>query len=310
MGKRADGLGFGQRAARDFKINKGLYLMVLPVIAYYVIFHYKPMYGAIIAFKDFNPLLSIAKSPWVGFKHFSDFFSGYYFWRTLKNTLVISVNTLVFGFPAPIIFALLLNELRNRYFKRTVQTITYMPHFISLIVICGMIKEFTMDAGAITQFLGFFGFGKSTLLYKPGAFVPIYVLSEIWQQVGWESIIYLAALSSIDLEQYEAAAIDGAGRWKQMIHVTLPGIMPTVMVLLILRVGRLLSVGYEKIILLYNPAIYQTADVISSFVYRKGLQEFNWSYASAVGIFNSVINLTLLIIANWLSKKTNKHSLW
>lgn len=284
--------------------------MILPVIIYYILFHYKPMYGAIIAFKDFSPLLGIERSPWVGFKHFKDFFNGYYFWRILRNTIVISLNSLLFGFPAPIIFALLLNELRNQRFKRIVQTVTYMPHFISLVVICGMIKEFTMSTGVIPDILSYFGFQKTNLLDKPHLFVPIYVISGIWQEVGWESIIYLAALASIDPELYEAAAIDGAGRWKQLWNVTLPGIVPTIMILLVLRIGRLLSVGHEKIILLYNPAIYETADVISSFVYRKGLQEFNWSYSAAVGMFNSVINLFLLVMANRFSRKISESSLW
>ncbi|MCL6613157.1 MAG: ABC transporter permease subunit [Firmicutes bacterium] len=301
---------FRQRVSKDFKINKQLYLMILPVIIYYILFHYKPMYGAIIAFKDFSPLLGIERSPWVGFKHFKDFFNGYYFWRILRNTIVISLNSLLFGFPAPIIFALLLNELRNQRFKRIVQTVTYMPHFISLVVICGMIKEFTMSTGVIPDILSHFGFEKTNLLDKPHLFVPIYVLSGIWQEVGWESIIYLAALASIDPELYEAAAIDGAGRWKQLWNVTLPGIVPTIMILLVLRIGRLLSVGHEKIILLYNPAIYETADVISSFVYRKGLQEFNWSYSAAVGMFNSVINLFLLVMANRFSRKISESSLW
>ena len=301
---------FRQRVSKDFKINKQLYLMILPVIIYYILFHYKPMYGAIIAFKDFSPLLGIERSPWVGFKHFKDFFNGYYFWRILRNTIVISLNSLLFGFPAPIIFALLLNELRNQRFKRIVQTVTYMPHFISLVVICGMIKEFTMSTGVIPDILSYFGFQKTNLLDKPHLFVPIYVISGIWQEVGWESIIYLAALASIDPELYEAAAIDGAGRWKQLWNVTLPGIVPTIMILLVLRIGRLLSVGHEKIILLYNPAIYETADVISSFVYRKGLQEFNWSYSAAVGMFNSVINLFLLVMANRFSRKISESSLW
>lgn len=302
--------GFRQRVVKDFKMNKQLYLMVLPVIIYYLLFHYKPMYGAIIAFKDYSPLLGIERSPWVGFKHFKDFFSSYYFWRILRNTVTISVTSLIFAFPAPIIFALLLNELRSQKYKRVVQTVTYMPHFISLVVICGMIKEFTMSTGVIPEILSWFGFQKTNLLDKPQYFVPIYVISGIWQEVGWESIIYLAALTSIDPELYEAAAIDGAGRWKQLWNVTVPGIIPTVMILLILRIGRLLSVGYEKIILLYNPAIYETADVISSFVYRKGLQEFNWSYGAAVGMFNSVVNLFLLVMANRFSRKISESSLW
>ncbi len=302
--------GFRRRVARDFQINKELYLMVLPVIVYYVLFHYMPMYGAIIAFKEFNPLIGIMKSPWVGFQHFIDFFHGFYFWRTLRNTFVISFNTLIFGFPAPIVLALLLNEIRSQFFKRSIQTITYMPHFVSLVVICGIIKEFTMDSGIVTQFLGLFGFEKVTLLNKPELFVPIYVISDIWQQVGWGSIIFLAALSGIDQELYEAASIDGAGRWKQAWHVTLPGILPTIVILFILRMGRMLSVGYEKIILLYNPGIYDTSDVISTFVYRKGLQEWAYSYSAAVGIFNSVVNLAFLVATNWFSRRVSEHSLW
>lgn len=302
--------GFTGIVLRDFRLNKGLYLMVLPVVVYYVLFHYLPIYGSIIAFKEFNPLIGIARSEWVGFKHFVDFFNGFYFWRILRNTLVISVNTLLFGFPAPIILALLLNEIRSNFFKRSVQTVTYMPHFVSLVVICGLIKEFTKDTGIITQMLGWFGFDQVNLLNKPGMFVPIYVVSEVWQQVGWGSIIFLAALSSIDPELYEAASIDGAGRWKKALHITLPGIVPTIVILFIMRMGRMLSVGYEKIILLYNPAIYETADVISSFVYRRGLQDFAWSYSAAVGIFNSVINLALLFAANKFSKKVGEHSLW
>lgn len=301
---------FRQKLARDLKKNKSLYLLVAPVLLFYILFCYKPMYGSIIAFKDFIPSKGILGSSWVGFQHFSEFFSSFFFGRVIKNTLVISIFTIVFGFPAPIIFALLINELRSRMFTRVVQTISYMPHFISLVVICGMILDFTRDTGIVNQLLGVFGFQEVTMLNYPGYFVPIYVISDIWQGVGWGSIIYLAALMGIDNEQYEAAIIDGASRWKQTIYVTIPGIMPTIVIMLILRMGNIMNVGFEKIILLYNPAIYETSDVISSFVYRKGLQEFNWGYSSAVGLFNSVINFIFLITANWLSKKTTDSSLW
>ncbi len=306
----ASGPSLWQKAKVDFQRNRALYLMVLPVVAYYIIFHYLPMYGAIIAFKNFSPMKGIFGSPWVGFENFTEFFNGYYFWRILKNTLVISLTELVFSFPAPIILALLINELKNKIFTRTVQTITYMPHFISLVVICGMIKDFTMDSGVVNVFLSYFGWQPITMLNKPELFVPLYVISDIWQQVGWGSIIYLAALSGIDQQLYEAAKIDGAGRFKQTLYVTLPGILPTIIVLLILRMGRLLNVGFEKIILLYNPAIYQTSDVISSFVYRKGLLEFDWSFSAAVGLFNSVINFALLLSANWISRRVQGSSLW
>lgn len=301
---------FWSRVKSDFKKNKELYFLVLPVLLFYIIFHYKPMYGAVIAFKEFVPKKGIMGSPWVGFAHFIEFFQSYYFWRIFGNTLIISLNSIVFGFPAPILLALLINELRGKWFSKTVQTITYLPHFISLVVICGMIKDFTADTGIIGSLMTFFTGKQESLLNVPGYFVPIYIVSGVWQEFGWGSIIYLAALMGIDQEQYEAASIDGAGRWKQIIHVTIPGIMPTIMIMLILRLGNIINVGFEKIILLYNPVIYETADVISSFVYRKGLQEFNFSFSAAVGLFNSIINFVFLFTSNWISKKMNETSLW
>ncbi|MFF2909044.1 ABC transporter permease [Paenibacillus sp. NPDC057934] len=298
------------RFIRDFRINKYLYLMMIPVVAYYLIFHYAPMYGALIAFKEYSPMKGILGSDWVGLKHFQDFFNSYYFWRILKNTIVISLYSLIFEFPAPIILALLINEVRSKSFKRVAQTITYMPYFISLVVICGIITDFTNADGIINSLFTYFGYDGQAMLQKPELFRPIYILSEIWQRIGWESIIYIAALMSIDVEQYEAARMDGASRFKQMFYITLPGILPTISIMLILRMGNLLNVGFEKIILLYNPITYETADVISSFVYRKGLLEFGWSYSSAVGLFNSVINLALLVTANYVSRKVNKNSLW
>ncbi|OXM85250.1 sugar ABC transporter permease [Paenibacillus rigui] len=301
---------FMQRFKRDFLLNKYLYVMMIPVIIYYAIFHYGPMIGAVIAFKDYAPMKGIWGSDWVGLKHFYDFFSTYYFWRILKNTLLISVYTLCFEFPMPIILALLINEVRNQVFKRFVQTVTYMPYFISLVVICGMIKDFTNSDGIINTLVTFLGGDGKAMLQKPELFRSIYVISEIWQKIGWESIIYIAALMSIDQEQYEAARMDGASRWKQILYITLPGIMPTISIMFILRMGNMLNVGFEKIILLYNPVTYDTADVISSFVYRKGLLELNWSYSTAVGIFNSIFNLILLIAANRISRKVNESSLW
>lgn len=295
---------------KDFATNKYLYLMIVPVLVYYAVFHYAPMYGALIAFKEYSPMKGILGSDWAGFKHFEDFFNSYYFLRILKNTILISLYTLVFEFPAPIILALLINEVRNKAFKRTAQTITYMPYFISLVVICGIITDFTNSDGVINRFFMLFGYDGQAMLQRPELFRPIYVLSEIWQRIGWESIIYIAALMSVDMEQYEAARMDGASRLKQMFYITLPGIMPTIAIMLILRMGNLMNVGFEKIILLYNPVTYETADVISSFVYRKGLLEFGWSYGSAVGLFNSVINLALLITANWISRRVNNSSLW
>jgi putative aldouronate transport system permease protein len=271
------------------------------------------MYGAIIAFKDFSPGKGILGSSWAdhfGFEHFINFFKSYFFGRTLKNTIVISLSSLIFSFPAPIILALLLNEVKNKFFKRTVQTISYMPHFISLVVVCSLIKLFTADTGIVSYIASLFGYDSGSMLAQPNLFVPIYVLSGIWQNVGWDTIIYLAALSGIDQSLYEAARIDGANRWKQMIHITLPGISVTIVILFILAIGGIMNVGYEKIILLYNPGIYETSDVISSFVYRKGLLESNWSFSAAVGLFNSVINFIMVMVFNKLSRKFSGISLW
>ena len=305
-----DRQSFKSRFIRDFVMNKYLYIMMIPVIGYYLIFHYGPMYGAIIAFKDYSPMKGILESDWVGLKHFEEFFNSYYFLRVLKNTILISLYTLVFEFPAPIILALLINEVRKKKFKRVVQTITYMPYFISVVVICGIITDFTNADGLINRLFILLGYDGQAMLQKPELFRPIYVLSEIWQRIGWESIIYIAALMSIDLEQYEAARMDGASRIKQMFYITLPGLLPVITIMFILRMGNMLNVGFEKIILLYNPVTYETADVISSFVYRKGLLEFGWSYSSAVGLFNSVINLVLLISANYISRRVSQNSLW
>ncbi|OGO83167.1 MAG: sugar ABC transporter permease [Clostridiales bacterium GWC2_40_7] len=302
--------GFTGKVIRDFRKNKLVYLMVLPVVVYYIIFHYGPMYGLQIAFKDYSPGLGFLKSPWVGFKHFTDFFQSIFFLRVFRNTILLSVYDLIFGFPAPIILALLLNELRSIRFKRVVQTVSYIPYFISAVVICGMIKDFTLSDGLINDVIVLFGGERSPILQEAGKFRSIFVSSNIWQGVGWGSVIYIAALAGIDQEIYQAAIIDGAGRFRRIWHVSIPGILPTVIILLILSIGHLLSVSFEKIILLYNPSIYETADVISSYVYRKGIQQFNFSFSSAIGFFNSVLNFILLVMANYLSKKFSETSLW
>lgn len=301
---------FKYRVRKDWTRNWSLYLLVLPVLAYFIIFHYKPMYGAIIAFKDYTPARGIGGSEWVGFSHFTRFFSSVYFGRLIKNTILLSLYSLVFGFPAPIILALLLNEVRNRKFKSFAQTITYLPHFISLIVVTGMLVDFSLTSGLFNDIIAFFGGERMSLLQEPGLYRTIYVASGIWQEVGWGSIIYLSALSGVDSQLYEAAGIDGAGKWKQLIHVTLPSIAPTIIIMLILKMGTLMNMGYEKTILLYNPSTYQTADIISSYVYRVGLLEQDWSYSTAIGLFNSLINFVLLLIANKLSKKYSETSLW
>ena len=307
---RGSSLPLGGRVKRELKKNYELYIMFIPVLLFYVLFCYKPMYGLLMAFQNYKPSLGIMGSEWVGFRHFTNFFNSFYFGRLIKNTLIISVSTIVFEFPAPIILALLLNELRSNKFKRVVQTISYLPHFISLVVICGMIKQFTLENGLVNDLIAFFGGTRSNLLNNPSAFVPIYVISDIWTKIGWGSIIYLAALSGISPELYEAAGLEGAGRFQQMWHVTLPGLLPTIVVMFVLRMGSVLTVGYEKIILLYNPMTMSTADVISSYVYRKGLQEQNWSFSTAVSLFNSVINLILLYSSNQLSKRVTGNALW
>lgn len=304
------GSSFGARCARDFRKNYALYLLVLPVIAFYIVVHYVPMYGAMIAFKSYSPGKGILGSAWCGLDHFKSFFGSVYFGRTLTNTLRISLVSILFGFTSPIVLALLINELRSKLYSRVVQTITYLPHFISLVVICGMLSDFLEADGIITTICTWFGMERQNLLRVPGYFTTIYVASDIWQGVGWGSIIYLAALAGIDPTLYEAARMDGANRWKQIWAVDIPCILPTIITLLILRMGSVMSVGYEKIILLYNSLTMEKADVISSFVYRKGLLEANYGYSTAVGLFNSVINMVLVIAANTISKKTNETALW
>jgi putative aldouronate transport system permease protein len=301
---------FGIKLKRDFKRNYAIYLLFVPVLAYYIIFHYAPIYGLVLAFKDYLPSKGIFGSAWVGLENFQRFFSSVYFGRTLRNTLLISVYELIFGFPAPILFALLLNEIRSTSFKRTIQTVTYLPHFISTMVISGMILDFCLKNGLINDVIAFFGGTRTDLLMRQEMFRPIYIGSGIWQGIGWGSIVYLAALTSIDQELYEAAYIDGANRFRQAIHITLPCLLPTITILFILKIGGLMSVGFEKVFLLYNPTTYEVADVISTFNYRKGLVEFDYSFSTAVGLFNSIINIFLLVTANTISRKVNETSLW
>ena len=294
----------------DFRRNKSVYFLLLPVLAFYFIFHYMPMYGALMAFTEYTPTLGVFGSQWVGFRHFADFFSSPSFSVVLGNTLKISLSTLLFNFPAPIILALLLNELRSQKLSKVIQNAAYLPHFISLVVVCGLVKTFTKDSGIVTQLLTLFGVPKVSLLNYLEYFTPVYVATTVWQETGWNSIIYLAALTGVDAALYEAAQIDGANRWKQTWHITLPSILPTIVTMLILNIGSILNVGYEKILLLYNDATLEVADVVSTYVYRKGLLEQSWGFSAAVNIFNSVINLILLLSANTISKKLNDTSLW
>lgn len=301
----------GRAWKRDWMRNKTLYFLFLPVLLWYAVFAYGPMGGLIIGFQDYKPSKGILGSPWVGLKNFRDFFTNPYFKRTLLNTIKISVTNLLFSFPAPIILALLISELRSKTFSRVIQTITYIPHFISIVVVVSMMMDLTNRNGAITSFLVKLGLmERTTMLNEPRFFLPLYIISGIWQNIGWNSIIYLSALLSIDAELYEAAKIDGAGKFRQLISVTLPGLLPTIIVMLILQVGKSFNVGYEKIILMYNPLTYEVADVISSYVYREGLINMNWSYSTAVGLFNSVVSFALVWATNFLSKKVSGSGLW
>lgn len=282
---------------------KEVYLLLLPVALYYIIFKYAPMFGNVIAFQDYSITRGILQSDFVGFKHFISFLNDVYFWRLLKNTLMINLYGLLFAFPAPIILALLLNEIRCTAFKRSVQTITYMPHFISAVVVCGMVLDFVSPSGLVNSILNTLGIESKKFITDPQYFYGLYTVMDIWQGIGWGSIIYISALSGIDAELYEASAIDGASRWQQTLKITLPCLLPTIAICLIMRVGQMLSTGFEKIILLYNPAIYSTSDVISTYVYRKGILGAEYGFSAAVGLFNSIINFLLLVFANWFSKK-------
>ncbi len=296
----------------DLRHNKILWLMLLPVIAYYIIFCYLPMFGIVIAFEDFSPALGIFKSRWVGFKNFSDFFSGIYAWRLIRNTFLMGLYDIAVNFTAPIIFALLLNEIGNKFFKRLSQTISYMPYFISVVVVCGLVINFTSSSGVISTFVAWItGTTPENLLANSAYFRTINVLSSLWQGLGYGSVIYLAALSGVSQELYEAARIDGAGYFKQMLHITLPSIAPTIILMLIMRIGMIMGTGGDKILLLYSPATYETADVISTYTYRMAFDGAgNYGLSAAVGLFNSVINTILLLVANGISKKVSETSLF
>lgn len=308
---KSSDITLGQRIKKELVTNWEIYILALPVIAYYLIFCYGPMFGILMAFKSYEPIKGIFGSKWVGMKHFIEFFSGEYFVRTMRNTLLISFYMLIYGFPAPVIFALLLNEIKSNKYKKTIQMITYLPHFVSMVVMCGIIVDFFSSRGIITKLISVFGGELKNYMGDAKYFRAIYVGTGIWQSIGWNSIIYIAALAGIDQQLYEAAMIDGAGRFRQMISVTLPGIASTIVIMLILQIGQMLNVGYEKIILLYNDATMETADVISSYVYRRGLGEgMNYSYSTAVGLFQSVVNIILVVSANNISRKVGETSLF
>lgn len=301
---------FYGRAKQDFRRHKFKYLIILPVLIYLAIFAYKPMYGIVIAFQRYRPQVGISGSPWVGFDNFYRFFNDVYFFRLLRNTFIISFLDIIFAFPAPILLALILNEVRCTWFKRTVQTISYMPHFISLVVVCGLLNSFAETKGVFNDIYAFFGGERFNMLSSTKMFYPLYIGSGIWQEIGWQSIIYLAALSGIDQEMYEAAKIDGAGRIRQIVSITLPSLLPTISTLLVLRLGSILGVGYEKILLLYQPVTYEVSDVISTYVYRRGIEFADFSYSTAVGLFNSLVNIVFLAVSNRLAKKLGQSGLF
>lgn len=290
--------------------SKAYYAMFFIPLVYFLVFHYVPMFGILIAFKNYNVFQGVFDSPWVGTKYFRQFLTDPYFYKLVRNTLLIGLYHILFSFPAPIVLALLLNELKHQVFKRFVQTVSYLPHFLSTVVVVGIIVNFMSYDGIMNQFMGLLGLEPVHFLMSPEWFRSIYIGSEIWQGIGWGSIIYLAALTAIDPQLYEAATIDGANRWKQMIHVTLPGIAPTIVILLLFNIGAVMNVSFEKILLLSNGSNQDASDVIALHVYRRGLISSDFSYATAVGLFNSVIAVLLLTFANRVSKKVSETSLW
>lgn len=291
--------------------NWELYLFIAPAFLYFLIFHYGPMYGIQIAFKNYNPARGIFGSAWTGFDHFNRFFDSYYFWDLMWNTLAISLYELAVGFPLPIVLALAFNELKHKRFKKWVQTVTYAPHFISIVVMVGMIIAFlSPSTGIVIRLIEWVGIDAPAFLTSPAWFKTVYVLSGVWQSAGWGTIIYLAALSAVDPGLHEAAIIDGANRMQRIRHINIPVLVPTMTILLILNMGSLLGVGFEKILLMQNPLNMESSDVISTFVYRSGLENAQYSFSTAVGLFNSVINAILLITVNQVVRKTSENSLW
>jgi putative aldouronate transport system permease protein len=291
--------------------HKYLLLMFLPCLLYYILFKYVPMFGIVISFKNYNPFIGVMGSDWVGFKYYVMFFNNPDFLKLLRNTFLLGMYKLIFGFPAPIVLALLLNELKHMVFKRFVQTVSYLPHFISNVIVASMVVMFLSPSGGIiNNLIEDFGFEKINFMVMPDMFRSVYVLSEIWQHVGWETILYLAALTSIDPMLYEASEMDGASRLRKLWHITLPGIAPTIVILLILNVGKVIEIGFEKVFLLYNPATYETADILSTYVYRVGLMQGNFSYASAIDVFTGLVSLVFIVSTNYASRKLSETSLW
>lgn len=300
-----------QLQKRKIKSNIPLYVLLFPSIILLIMFAYIPMLGLVIAFKDYSPANGILNSPWAGFKYFTQFFNSVQFGTTMMNTLKISIYSILVGFPLPILLALLCNQLRAGKFKKVFQVTTYLPHFISTMVMCGMIILFlSPNSGLIANIFKSLGWTMPNLLSKPESFAGVYVWSDVWQHIGWDSIIYLAALSAIDPTYYEAATMDGASRIQKILNIDLPLLLPTAMILLILRAGSLLSIGFEKVLLLQNPLNLAGSEVISTYVYKVGMQNFQYSYSTAIGLFNTVVNLIILLSVNWFSKRYTKTGLF
>lgn len=299
------------RALKRVIIRYDLYFMLLLPMAFYVIFQYLPMYGLQIAFKDFNPAKGIMGSAWVGLEHFDRFFSSYYFNRLIWNTISISVLSLVVAFPIPIMLALLINEMQNERYKKLLQNVTYMPHFISVVVIVGMLHLYlNPNGGLVNVILNALGFDTVIFMERAEWFKPIFIGSNIWQNMGWQSIIYIAALSGVNPQMYEAAKIDGATRMQRILHVSLPGILPVIVILLILDIGHFMNVGFEKILLMQNSLNMESSDVIATFIYRNGILNADYSYSAAIGFFNSIINFVLLVLINSYARRKAETSLW
>ena len=294
-----------------FKREWQIYAMLLPTIIWFLVFLYKPMYGLQIAFKDYSIFRGVAASPWVGWDHFQTLFSNDQFIRAVRNTITISFYNLLFGFPAPIILALMFNEILHATYKRTAQTIVYLPHFISSVIIAGIvITAFSPTAGIINTIIGWFGFDPIYFLTKPEWFRPIFVGTGIWQEAGFGSIVFLAAIAGVNPSLYESAVVDGANRWQMMWKITIPSILPTILIMLIIRIGNIMEVSFELVILLYLPSTYETADVVNTWVYRQGLQSGQYDLAAAAGLFNAVVAFVLVMTANTLSRRFSRTSLW
>ena len=300
---------FGKISKEIYK-GRYCYLLFLPVFVYFIVFYYFPMYGIVISFQDYSPYTGFFGSPWVGLKHFKSFINGAYFWQIIWNTLYINILNILWTFPFPIVLALLLNEVKCMKFKKTVQTISYLPHFISIVVMVGIVYDFLAQNGVVNKLIEMLGFGPVNFLSDAGFFRSIYIGSGLWQEIGWNSIIYMAALSGIDATLYEAASIDGAGRFKKLIHITLPGLAPTIIITLLLSMGAMMTVGFDKIFLMQNSLNTQVSEVVSTYMYKRALLSGSFSFGTAVGLFNSVVNVTLLLIVNKFSKQISDISLW